>query len=146
MPAARSCRSAGASLLFSLVFLTGPALAEPLALEVTEASVAYDTRNNFPVVTFRLAEASRKAFADFSTRHVGEKIDVRIDGKSVMKTVIREPITGGVGQITASSPDEARQLADRLASRAAKFDIEAVPSASHVGAPSARLSPQRALC
>jgi preprotein translocase subunit SecD len=104
----------------------GPALAEPLTLEVTEASVAYDSRN-FPVVTFRLAEASRKAFADFSARHVGEKIDMRIDGKSVMKTVIREPITGGVGQITASSPDEARQLADRLASRAAKFDIEAVP-------------------
>jgi preprotein translocase subunit SecD len=127
MPAARSCRSAGASLLFSLVFLISPALAEPLSLEVTEASVAYDTRNNFPVVTFRLAETSRKAFADFSARHVGEKIDMRIDGKSVMKTVIREPITGGVGQITASSPDETRQLADRLASRAAKFDIEAVP-------------------
>src|ERR1700754_879394 len=114
MPAARSYRSAGASLLFSLVSLIGPALAEPLTLEVTEASVAYDTRNNRPVVTFRMAEASGKAFADFSTRHVGEKIDLRIDGKSVMQTVIREPITGGVGQITASSSDEARQLADRL--------------------------------
>ena len=110
MPAARSCRSAGASLFFSLVFLTGPALAEPLTLEVTEASVAYDTRNNTPVVTIRLAEASRKAFADFSTRHVGEKIDVRIDGKSVMKTVIREPITGGVGQIIASSPTKRASL------------------------------------
>jgi preprotein translocase subunit SecD len=127
MPAARSRRSAGASLLFSLVFLIGPALAEPLTLEVTDASVAYDTRTTLPVVTFRLAEASRKAFADFSASHVGEKIDLRIDGKSVMKTVIREPITGGVGQITASSSGEARQLADRLASKAARFEVEAVP-------------------
>ena len=127
MPAARSCRSAGASLLFSLVFLIGPALAEPLTLEVTEASVAHDARNNSPVVTFRMAEASRKAFADFSTRHVGEKIDLRIDGKSVMQTVVREPITGGVGQITASSSDEARRLADRLASKGARFEVEALP-------------------
>jgi preprotein translocase subunit SecD len=127
MPAARSCRSAGASLLFSLVFSIGPALAEPLALEVTEASVAYDARNNFPVVTFRMTEASREAFADFSTRHVGEKIDIRIDGKSVMQTVIREPITGGVGQIIASSSDEARQLANRLASKAARLEVEPLP-------------------
>jgi preprotein translocase subunit SecD len=107
--------------------LASPALAEPLTLEVTEASAAYDARNNFPLVTFRLAETSRKAFADFSAAHVGEKIDIRIDGKSVMKTVIREPITGGVGQIIASSPDEARQLADRLASKAARLDVEPVP-------------------
>jgi preprotein translocase subunit SecD len=127
MPAARSRRSAGASLFFSLVVLIDPALAEPLTLEVTDASVAYDTRTTLPVVTFRLAGASRKAFADFSASHVGEKIDIRVDGKSVMKTVIREPITGGVGQITASSPDEARQLAARLASKAARFEVEAVP-------------------
>jgi preprotein translocase subunit SecD len=127
MPAARSCRSVGTGLLFSLVVLMSPALAEPVTIEVTKASVAYDARNNFPIVTFRMAEASSKAFADFSTRHVGEKIDIRIDGKSLMQTVIREPITGGVGQITASSSDEARQLADRLASKAGRLEVEAVP-------------------
>jgi preprotein translocase subunit SecD len=124
--AARSSRSAGASLLFCLALLASPALAEPLALEVTEASVAYDARNNFPVVSFRMAEAGRKAFADFSTRHVGQKIDIRVDGKSVMQTVIREPITGGVGQIITSNPDQARQLADRLA-KGARLEVEAVP-------------------
>jgi len=84
------------------------------------------------MVTFRLSDASRKAFADFSTRHVGQKdvgqkVDFRIDGKSVMQPVIRDPITGGAGQITASSPDEARQLAGQLVSKAARFDVEAVP-------------------
>jgi preprotein translocase subunit SecD len=122
--AARSRRSAGASIVLSLVFLIGPAVAEPLTLEVVEASVAYDTRNQQPIVAFRLAEASRKAFADFSALHVGEKVDLRIDGKSMMQTVIREPITGGVDQIIAPNPDEARQLAARLSSKAARLDVE----------------------
>src|SRR5882757_2270181 len=103
-------RSAAASFVFGLLLLSAPAFAEPLTIEVTEAAVAYDARNSLPVVTFRLSEASRKAFADFSAQHVGEKIDLRIDGNNVMQTVIREPITGGVGQILAASHDGARQL------------------------------------
>jgi preprotein translocase subunit SecD len=123
--AARSRRSAGAGIIvLSLVSLIGPAVAEPLTLEVVEASVAYDARNQQPIVAFRLAEASRKAFADFSALHVGEKVDLRIDGKSMMQTVIREPITGGVGQIIAPNPDDARQLAARLSSKAARLDVE----------------------
>ena len=117
----------GAGLILSFVFLIGPVVAEPLTLEVSEATLAHDTRSNQPVVAFRLAEDSRKAFADFSAAHVGEKIDLRVDGKSVMKTVIREPITGGVGQITTSNPDEARQLVNRLSSKGVKFEVEAVP-------------------
>ena len=119
-------RSAAASFVFGLLLLSAPALAEPLTLEVTEAEVAYDARNSQPIVTFRMSEASRKAFADFSARNVGEKIDLRIDGNSVMKTVIREPITGGVGQILATSQDSARQLTDRLKSKA-PLVVEAIP-------------------
>jgi preprotein translocase subunit SecD len=118
---------AAANILLGLAFLAGPAVAEPLTLEVTEASVAYDTRTGAPMVAFRLSEASRRAFADFSTHHVGDKIDMRIDGKTVMTPVIREPITGGIGQITASSADEARKVADRLVAKAARFDVEAMP-------------------
>lgn len=122
----RNLRSTSASFLFSLLLLSTSAFAEPLTLEVTEANVAYDARNSAPVVTFWLSEASRKAFADFSARHVGEKIDLRIDGNSVMKTVIREPITGGVGQILATSKDGARQLTERLKSKA-PLVVEAIP-------------------
>jgi len=119
-------RSAAASSVFGLLLLSAPALAEPLTLEVTEAEVAYDARNSQPIVTFRMSESSRKAFADFSAQHVGETIDLRIDGNSVMKTVIREPITGGVGQILATSQDSARQLTERLRSKA-PLVVEAVP-------------------
>jgi hypothetical protein len=41
-----------------------------------------------------------------------------------MKAVIRKPITGGIGQIIASNPDQARHLADWLASKA-QLDVEA---------------------
>jgi hypothetical protein len=105
---ARNMRSAAASFMFGLSLLSAPAFAEPLTLEVTEA------------------EASRKDFADFSAQHVGDKIDLRIDGNSVMKTVIREPITGGVGQILAASQDGARQLTERLKSKA-PLVVEAIP-------------------
>lgn len=91
---------------------------------MAEASVAYDSRNGQPLVTFRLSEASRKAFADFSARNVDKKVDMRIDGKTVMTVVIREPIVGGVGQIVTPKPDEARQLAARLSSKAAQLDVE----------------------
>jgi preprotein translocase subunit SecD len=119
-------RSTTASFVFGLLLLSAPAFAEPLTLEVTEAEVAYDTRNSQPVVTFRMSEASRTAFADFSAQHVGEKIDLRIDGNSVMQTVIREPITGGVGQILAASKDGAQQLTARLKAKA-PLVVEAIP-------------------
>lgn len=118
-------RSIAASFLFSLLLST-PAFAEPLTLEVTEAETAYDARNSQPLVSFRMSEASRKAFADFTAQHVNEKIDIRVDGSSVMKVVIREPITGGVGQILATSPDGARQLTERLKARA-PLVVEAIP-------------------
>ena len=115
-----------ASFLFGLVLLSIPAFAEPLMLEVTEAEVAYDARNSQPLVSFRLSESSRKAFADFSAQHVGQKVDIRVDGNSVMTVVIREPITGGVGQILATSADGARQLTTRLKSKA-PLTVEALP-------------------
>jgi preprotein translocase subunit SecD len=115
-----------ASLLFSLLLLPTGAFAEPLTLEVTEAEVVYDLRNGRPLVSFRMSEVSRKAFADFTSQHVNEKIDIRVDGNSVMKPVIREPITGGTGQILTTSADAARQLAERLKAKA-PLVVEAIP-------------------
>lgn len=119
-------RSAAASFVFGLLLLSAPAFAEPLTLKVTDAEIAYDARSSQPLVTFRMSEASRKAFADFSAQHVGEKIDLRIDGKSVMTTIIREPITGGVGQILATNKDGARRLTERLKAKA-PLVVEAIP-------------------
>jgi preprotein translocase subunit SecD len=119
-------RSTAASLLFSLLLLPTGAFAEPLTLAVTEAEVAYHTPSGQPVVTFRMSEASRKAFADFTAQHLNKKIDIRVDGASVTQVVIREPITGGTGQFLAASADAARQLTERLKARA-PLVVEAIP-------------------
>ncbi len=119
-------RSTAASLVFGLLLSSVPAFAEPLTLEVVDAEIAYDPRTSQPLVTFRMSEASRKAFAEFTGQHVGEKIDLRIDGNSVMNTVIREPITGGVGQILATNKDGARKLTERLKAKA-PLAVEAIP-------------------
>jgi preprotein translocase subunit SecD len=119
----RSARSS--VIIVSLAFLIGPAVAEPLMLDVTEATSVPDrSGNDRAVLTIRLAESSRQAFADFTKVHVGQTADVRIDGKSVIKPVIHEPITGSVISIVALSIEEGRQLAARLSSKAAKLDVD----------------------
>src|SRR5262245_1033119 len=112
--------AAGAS-----VFCAPGAFAEPLILQITAAQAAFDQRTNAPIVTFRFADASKQAFAAFTTRHVGRAVELRVDGKTVLKAIVREPILGGSGQIPTSSVDEARALATRLSAGTAKVEVEA---------------------
>jgi preprotein translocase subunit SecD len=102
------------------------AAAEPLLFDVAQAEVGYDQRNGEPVVSFRFAEASARLFAEFTRRNVGHPAEIRVDGKVYSRPVIREPITGGSGQISGHlSVPEAKELAARLAS-GTKLEIEAM--------------------
>jgi preprotein translocase subunit SecD len=101
------------------------ASAEPLQVTAISASAETDARSGRPVLNIRLADESRKSFSAFSQDHVGLSIDMRIDGKNVVKTVIREPITGGVFHVTMDSIEEARRAADQLSRGDAKLEMEA---------------------
>lgn len=112
------------------VVLTVPALAEPLILEVSEASVGFDQRvKDLPVLSITFAPASREAFAHFTEANVGRKVEMRIEGKVVMAPVIREPILGGKVQVSGSSVglEELRQVAKRLSGGSIKVEVEVVP-------------------
>jgi preprotein translocase subunit SecD len=125
----RAARLRGAALAgaVGLVLLSSSyAAAEPLRLVAAAASVAFDARTGKPVLTIRLADESKQSFAAFSQAHVGQMIDTRIDGKTVLKPVMREPIPGGSLQVTMDSVEEARRLADRLSSGATALEVEAV--------------------
>jgi preprotein translocase subunit SecD len=100
------------------------AIAEPLQVTVVSMSVGTDARSGRPILNIRLADESGKAFATYSETHVGFPVEMRIDGKSVAKPVMREPITGGVFQISMDSMEQARQLADKL-SHGSRLEIEA---------------------
>jgi len=79
------------------------------------------------MVEVRLTDDSRRLFADFTRMNLGQMIDVRIDGKSVTKPIVREPITGGIVPITIGDAGEGRRLAARLSDRNAILEVEAVP-------------------
>ena len=115
------------SLLLAPIWLIATASAESLVLEIVQAELAYDQRTREPIVVYRLTELSKRLFADFTTRNIGRKTELRVDGRIVMKPVIRQPILGGSGQLSGQfSLDEAKDIAARLSSGTGKFEVEVV--------------------
>ena len=127
MPSAR-CRgmALASAVLFSAALSSFEAAAEPLRLGVVSASAGFD-QSGQAVVGIRLTDDSRRQFADFTLKNLGQPIDVRIDGKSMIKPVVREPITGGNIQISIDRAEEAGPLAARLNNQTATVEVEAVP-------------------
>jgi preprotein translocase subunit SecD len=110
-----------------VVALAAVATAEPLPIEIAHAEVGFDQRTSEPVVSFRMTPSSQRLFADFTSKNVGRKAEIRVDGRTLVAPVIREPILGGSGQISAGLKlDEAKNLADRLSSGRARMEVEAV--------------------
>jgi preprotein translocase subunit SecD len=122
---------AGLSGLFCFLALVLPAVsvtAEPITIELTSAEVGYDQRTGEAVVSYKMSKASRMVFGRFTQENVGRKIELRVDGKTVTAPVIREPILGGVGQLSGHfTPQQARDIADRLSSGRSKLEMELAP-------------------
>jgi preprotein translocase subunit SecD len=105
--------------------LAQPALAEPLVLDILRASPGFDAHAREPVVSVYLRPASSAAFFAFTRANVGKRLELRIDGKLVTKTVIGEPIGGGVFQFDGNfTRDQAREIADRLSTGASKVEVD----------------------
>jgi SecD/SecF fusion protein len=67
---------------------------------LTDARAAQDPRTHEWVVSFTLDGVGTRRFAEVSTNHVGEPFAIVLDGKVLSAPVIREPITGGRGQVS----------------------------------------------
>jgi preprotein translocase subunit SecD len=138
---ATDVRKAGLSgLLLSVAMLIGmlpvamligmlPAPAQPVAIEIVSAELAYDQRTRKPIIAFRMSEASRRIFQEFTQNNVGKKMAVKFDGRLLMAPVIREPILGGSGQISSDEHTEAdmKVMAERMTSGKAIVEFEIVP-------------------
>jgi preprotein translocase subunit SecD len=101
--------------------------AEPLELKVVEAvpGVNYDGR---PSITITLSKESQLSLAKFTAEHVGRWTEVRLQGRVLMKALLRTSIEGGRMMLADSfSSDEARSLAVRLSSGDGRLEIEVVP-------------------
>jgi preprotein translocase subunit SecD len=126
-------RKAGTTGLFLLVLLIMPPLspgaanAELLRIEVDKAEVEFDFNTRFPIIVIYLKAASRDQLAEFTTTHLERTVELRIDGRVVMKPVIREPIVNGVINMHGTTHlGESRTLAEQLSSGTSRIEIEVV--------------------
>ncbi|RCS25406.1 protein translocase subunit SecD [Phyllobacterium salinisoli] len=69
---------------------------------LTDARAGFDPNTSEPIVSFRFDSAGARQFGDITSRNVGKPFAIVLDGKVLSAPVIREPITGGSGQISGN--------------------------------------------
>ncbi|PSJ63595.1 protein translocase subunit SecD [Pseudaminobacter soli (ex Li et al. 2025)] len=69
---------------------------------LTDARAGFDQRTQEPIVSFRFDSVGARQFAEITQANVGRPFAIVLDGKVLSAPTIREPITGGSGQISGS--------------------------------------------
>ncbi len=88
--------------------LVNPAEFVPLTL--SEAPVGVPQKDKRIHLLLTLESASAKQLADFTTRHVNQRVATVIDGQAVTLHVIRMPITEGKLQVTRCTDNACEKL------------------------------------
>jgi preprotein translocase subunit SecD len=70
--------------------------------DLTDAQTGFDQRSGEPVVNFKFNTAGSRKFAQATTDNVGQPFAIVLDNQVISAPVIREPITGGQGQISGN--------------------------------------------
>ncbi|MFS8523725.1 MAG: protein translocase subunit SecD [Limnochordales bacterium] len=121
---------------FGRVALTGA--------DLRDARVGLDQFNQ-PAIDIEFTPEGAEKFARLTTLYVGEVIPHLLDGEVLVAPVVRQPITGGTGQITGNfTYEEARSIAIQLKHGALPVALE-VESMSTVGATLGRESVEASL-
>jgi preprotein translocase subunit SecD len=107
-------KKAGLSGLFLWGLITS-AFGQPLSLQVQEARSGVDQRTHKPIVTVKVTKESQQALAAYTQQNVGKPMELRVAGKVIMKSVIREPLIAGSFQTSDNfTQDQASDIAGRL--------------------------------
>ncbi len=70
--------------------------------DLTDAQPGFDQRSSEPIVTFKFNTAGARKFGRATTENVGLPFAIVLDNEVISAPVIREPITGGSGQISGN--------------------------------------------
>jgi protein-export membrane protein SecD len=70
--------------------------------DLTDAQPGFDQRTGEPIVSFRFNSSGSRKFAQATSENVGQPFAIVLDNEVISAPVIREPITGGSGQISGS--------------------------------------------
>jgi preprotein translocase subunit SecD len=80
--------------------------------DLTNAQPGFDQRTNEPIVQFRFNSNGARRFAQVTSENVGRPFAIVLDNEVISAPVIREPITGGSGQISGNfTVEQATDLA-----------------------------------
>ncbi|WP_298267302.1 protein translocase subunit SecD [uncultured Bradyrhizobium sp.] len=70
--------------------------------ELSDAQPGFDQRTGEAIVSFKFNTTGARKFAQATAENVGQPFAIVLDNKVISAPVIREPITGGQGQISGS--------------------------------------------
>jgi preprotein translocase subunit SecD len=70
--------------------------------DLTDAQAGFDQRSGEPIVNFKFNTSGARKFAQATSENVGLPFAIVLDNKVISAPNIREPITGGQGQISGS--------------------------------------------
>ena len=70
--------------------------------DLTDAQPGFDQRSGEPIVSFQFNTSGSRKFAQATSENVGQPFAIVLDNEVISAPVIREPITGGSGQISGS--------------------------------------------
>ena len=89
-----------------------------------DAQVQFDQYDNRPVVYFSLNNLGAKKFADFTSKSIGKRLAIVLDGEVISAPVVNVPIVGGSGIIQGNfSIKSATDLALMLRSGALPAEL-----------------------
>lgn len=95
--------------------------------DLKRAKASFDSTTGKPVVSFEIKPESANKFGEITTRLVGQRLFIFLDGFPVSGPVIQGPITGGQGQITGDfTSEQTRELSGLLNSGALPIPVKLI--------------------
>ena len=104
-------------------FSTYSLAADPLVLKVVNAERKLD-QDNRVVLSVRLDENSGRLFGPWTNQHVGEKMNMLINGRIVASYRLPGPIMGGAFFLSGPSKDEIDALVSKLRDGQAVLSVD----------------------
>lgn len=101
---------------------------------VTHAQVNFNQTTSQPVVVLQFSDDGAKLFEEITTRNVGKRLAIYLDGIGIEAPVVQQAISGGRAEISGSfTIDKAKKLAQDLNAGALPVPIQII-SEDSVGA------------
>jgi preprotein translocase subunit SecD len=67
--------------------------ANEIVVVISSATAGHDERTGKPVLNLSFKEVSEERLRSFSADNLGQMVEFRVDGRVVLRTIIREPLS-----------------------------------------------------